>query len=158
MPKSNRVFVSHVHEDDEHIASMRRLLKDHRHDFKVSAVDSSTPNNAKSEQYIKSEVLAPKIDWASGGAMVVLISPLTKNSTWVDWEIEYAMKKGMRIVGVWTHGAAECDVPDGLAQYADAVVGWNADQIEGAINGTVNNWTGSDGRPKDRQKIRQYGC
>lgn len=158
MPKSDRVFVSHIHEDDEHIGNLRRLLKDHGHEFKVSAVDSSNPNNAKNEQYIKSEILAPKIDWASGGAMVVLISPQTKNSTWVDWEIEYALKKGMRIVGVWTQGAAECDVPDGLAQYADAVVGWNADQIEGAINGTINNWTGSDGKPKDRQKIRQFGC
>lgn len=158
MPKSNRVFVSHIQEDDEHIANLRRLLRGHGHDMKVSAVDSSNPNNAKNEEYIKSEILAPKIDWASGGAMVVLISPDTKNSTWVDWEIEYAQNKDMRIVGVWTHGAADCDVPDGLAQYADAVVGWNADQIEGAINGTINNWTGSDGKRKDRQKIRQFGC
>ena len=158
MPTSNRVFVSHIHEDDEHIANMKTLLKDRGHEVQVSAVDSTSPNNATNEAYIKSEILAPKIDWASGGAMVVLISPQTKNSHWVDWEIEYAQKVGMRIVGVWTHGAAECDVPEGLTQYADAVVGWHADQIEGAISGTINNWTGSDGAPKDRQKIRQFGC
>lgn len=158
MPRSNRVFVSHIHEDDEHIQNMRDLLKSHGHDIQISAVDSNNPNNAHNEQYIKSKILGPKIDWASGGALVVLISPETKQSKWVDWEIEYAQNKDIRVVGVWTHGAAECDVPDGLTQYADAVVGWNADQIEGAINGTINNWTGSDGKPRDRQAIRQFGC
>ena len=39
-----------------------------------------------------------------------------------------------------------------------AVVGWQGDRIEDAINGTINNWTGSDGKPRERQVIRQYGC
>ena len=156
MADAARIFVSHIHEDDEHIGRMRELLASKGHEVQVSAVDSSSPNNAKNADYIKADILSPKIDWAS--TMVVLISPGTKESSWVDWEIEYAQKQGMRIVGVWTSGAAECDVPQGLAEYADAVVGWQADQIEGAINGTINNWTASDGRPRDRQAIRQYGC
>ena len=89
---------------------------------------------------------------------MVRISPGTKESKWVDWEIEQAQKQGMRIVGVWTDGAAECDVPEALAQYADAVVGWQAERIEGAISGAINNWTTSDGNPRDRQAIRQHGC
>lgn len=158
MPISNRVFVSHVHEDDKHIQELRSLLTDRGYEVQVSAVDSASPNDAHDEAYIKSDILAPRISWAAGGAMVVLISPETKNSKWVDWEIRYAQSKEMRIVGVWTHGAAECDVPDGLTQYADTVVGWNADRIEGAISGTINDWTSSDGTPRDRQKIRQFGC
>jgi hypothetical protein len=156
MADTHRIFVSHIHEDDVHIAGMRKLLADHGHEVQVSAVDSTNPNNAKNEDYIKSDILAPKIDWAS--TAVVLISPGTKDSKWVDWEIEQAQKQGMRIVGVWTDGAAECDVPEGLTQYADAVVGWQADRIEGAIRGTINNWTASDGNPRDRQAIRQHGC
>lgn len=156
MADTNRIFVSHIHEDDEHIAGMRKLLADHGHEVQVSAVDSKSPNSAHDEDYIKSDILAPKIDWAS--TMVVLISPGTKDSEWVDWEIDRAQKQGMRIVGVWTAGAAECDVPEGLTQYADAVVGWQADRIEGAISGTINNWTASDGQPRDRQAIRQHGC
>ena len=135
---------------------MRKLLADHGHEVQVSAVDSANPNNAKNEDYIKSDILGPKIDWAS--TEVVLISPGTKDSEWVDWEIEQAQKQGMRIIGVWTDGAAECDVPEGLTQYADAVVGWQADRIEGAISGKINNWTASDGNPRDRQAIRQHGC
>lgn len=156
MADTNRIFVSHIHEDDEHIQNMRDLLKEHGHEVQVSAVDSTNPNNANDPDYIKNSILKPKIDWA--GTMVVLISPGTKESPWVDWEIEEAERQGMRIVGVWTHGAGECDVPEGLAEYADAVVGWQADRIEGAISGTINNWTGSDGQPRDRQQIRKYGC
>jgi MTH538 TIR-like domain (DUF1863) len=159
MADANRIFVSHIHEDDVHIAGMRRLLGDGGYEVQVSAVDSASPNSAKSEDYIKSDILAPKMDWAGKtGTMVVLISPGTKDSKWVDWEIDYAQKLGMRIVGVWTTGAAECDVPDGLTQYADAVVGWQADRIEGAIRGTINNWTASDGTARERQAIRQFGC
>lgn len=156
MADTNRIFVSHIHEDDEHIANMRELLDSKGHEVQVSSVDSTTPNNAKDEDYIKQSILRPKIDWA--GTMLVLISPGTKDSKWVNWEIEEAQRQGMRIVGVWTHGAANCDVPDALAQYADAVVGWLADQIEDAINGTINNWTDNDGTPRDRQQIRQHGC
>ena len=156
MADTSRIFVSHIHEDDEHIQNMRDLLKEHGHEVHVSAVDSTNPNSAKDADYIKNSILKPKIDWA--GTMVVLISPGTKDSEWVNWEIDEAERQGMRIVGVWTHGAAECDVPESLTQYADAVVGWQADRIEGAINGTINNWTGSDGQPRDRQLIRKYGC
>lgn len=156
MADNRRIFVSHIHEDDEHIAGMRKLLADKGHEVQISAVDSTNPNDAKDEDYIKQAILRPKIDWA--GAMVVLVSPGTRDSKWVDWEIEEAQRQGMRIVGVWTHGAAECDVPEGLSRYADAVVGWQADRIEGAINGTINDWTGSDGKPRDRQQIRQHGC
>ncbi len=156
MADTNRIFVSHIHEDDEHIANMRQLLAGRGHEVQVSSVDSTNPNNAKDEDYIKQSILRPKIDWA--GTMVVLISPGTRDSKWVNWEIEEAQRQGMRIIGVWTHGAANCDVPEALAQYADAVVGWQADRIESAISGTINNWTDSDGRPRDRQQIRQYGC
>src|SRR4051812_40234325 len=112
MAEVSRIFVSHIHEDDVHIAGMRRLLADKGYEVQVSAVDSASPNDAKNEDYIKQSILRPKIDWA--GTMVVLISPGTKDSKWVDWEISEAQKQGMRIVGVWTQGSAECDVPDGL--------------------------------------------
>lgn len=156
MGDTKRIFVSHIHEDDEHVTGMRELLTSRGKEMLVSAVDSTNPNNAKNEAYIKSDILGPKIDWC--GVLVVLISPGTKDSTWVNWEIEYAQREEKRIVGVWTPGASECDVPEALAEYADAVVGWQANRIDGAIDGTINNWTGSDGKLRDRQQIRQYGC
>jgi hypothetical protein len=90
--------------------------------------------------------------------MVVYISPRTRDSPWVDWEIEYANKLGKRIVGVWAHGAAECDVPDALDKYADAVVGWNGDRIVDAIDGKVNDWQTSAGELRAARPLKRYSC
>jgi hypothetical protein len=153
---AGRIFVSHIHEDDEHIDKMRALLENNGYEVQVSAIDSSNPNNATDPDYIMQRHISPKIDWAN--TIVVLISPGTKDHPWIDREIERAHQQEKRLVGVWTFGAAECDVPEGLTQYADAVVGWQAEHIYGAIDGSINNWTTSDGTPRSRQQIRQYGC
>jgi hypothetical protein len=150
------IFVSHIHEDDEHIESMKSLLRERGFDVRDSSIDSSNPNQAKDPDYIKSDILAPAIDWAS--TIVVLISPKTRNSEWVDWEIEYAQQHDKRIVGVWTHGAAECDIPDALEAYADAVVGWQVDRIQDAICGDINDWEQSDGSKRPVRDIARHGC
>lgn len=153
---TDNIFISHIHEDDSRIDSLKKLLSNKGRVVRDSSVNSENPNNAKSEDYIKTEILAPKINWA--GTLVVLISPKTKESKWVNWEIEYAHKLGKRIVGVWDHGAAECDVPEQLDKLADAVVGWDADRIIGAIDGTVNGWSDSDGKPKAARPIDHHNC
>lgn len=150
------IFVSHIHEDDEHIESMKSLLRERGFEVQDSSIDSSNANRAKDPDYIKQNILAPAIDWAS--TMIVLISPETRNSDWVDWEIEYAQRHDKRIVGVWTHGAAECDIPDGLENYADAVVGWQADRIQAAISGDINDWEQSDGSRRSAHDITRHGC
>jgi len=61
------------------------------------------------------------------------MTPKTKESEWVNWEIEYAHKAGKRIIGIYAHGANECDVPEALEKYADDVRGWNSDGIVDAI-------------------------
>lgn len=152
----NNIFVSHIHEDDEHIELMKSLLRERGFEVRDSSIDSSNPNQAKNPDYIKHNILAPAIDWA--GTVVVLISPETRDSEWVDWEIEYAQQQDKRIVGVWTHGAAECDIPDALEKYADAVVGWQTDRIQGAINGDINDWEQSDGSKRPARDIARYGC
>lgn len=85
------------------------------------SINADNPNNAHSGDYIKLQILAPRIQQSS--TLVVYVSPETKDSPWVDWEIEYAEKQGKRIVGVWAHGEAGCEVPDALDKYANAVVG-----------------------------------
>jgi hypothetical protein len=153
---SKDVFISHIHEDDDDLASMKTLLEDNGYTIRDSSINSTNPNEASDPDYIKNEILAPRIRWAS--TMVVLISTGTKDHDWVTWEIEYAAKLGKRIVGVWEHGAAEADVPLALELYADAVVGWQADRINGAINGTVNNWETSQGQVRDPRLIAHYSC
>lgn len=153
---ATNIFVSHIHEDDPNIEPMKALLRERGFDVKDSSIDSSNPNRATNPDYIRNHILAPAIDWAS--TVVVLISPQTRSSDWVTWEIEYAQQHGKRIVGVWTHGAAECDVPDALDDYGQAVVGWQSDRIIAAISGDINDWESSQGGKRPERSIARYRC
>ncbi|GER07166.1 hypothetical protein GCM10007972_18130 [Iodidimonas muriae] len=154
--ETRNVFISHVHEDDDGLGKMKELLGKRGFNIRDGSINAEKPNNATSPEYIKSQILAPRIQWA--GTMIVYISPETRNSPWVNWEIEYAHRLGKRIVGVWAHGAAQCDVPDALDQYADAVVGWNSDRIIDAITGHVNDWRTPEGDLRTDRPITRYSC
>jgi hypothetical protein len=155
MTEMTNVFISHIHEDDRHLVAMKKLLADRGLDVRDSSVDASAPNNAKDEEYIKSAILAPKIRWA--GTFLVLISPDTKDSSYVQWEIQYAAKTGTRIVGVFAPGSADSDLPEGLADYADGIVGWNGDAILEAIQGGAV-WQDSTGAPRASRDIARHNC
>lgn len=152
----HNVFISHIHEDDADVTALKDLLLKNGCEFRDSSVNSSNPNEASSPDYIKSQILSPRIQWA--GTVVVLISPGTHQSEWVDWEIAYAQKLGKRIVGVWAHGSKDADLPEKLDDYADAIVGWQSEVIIDAINGNSNAWQGSAGEAKPERKIVHYSC
>lgn len=150
------VFISHLHEDDAGLSALKDLVAKGGLTVRDASINSSNPNNAKDPDYIKSQILAPQIQWAS--TLVVYISPKTKDSEWVNWEIEYAKKLGKRIVGVYAHGANECDVPEALEKYADDIRGWQAEGIVDAILGKTNDWTSPSGEPRLPRQIIRYGC
>lgn len=134
---------------------MKDLLARAGLDVRDSSIRSENPNNATSSDYIKAEILAPALDWAS--VLVVLVTPETRHSEWVDWEIRYAHEHNTRIVGVWDHGEAECELPGALEDYGDAVVGWSSDSIIDAINGD-DSWQDCHGVPRQRQAISHHNC
>ena len=154
--KVKNVFISHVHEDDDGLGKLKDLLKSGGLTIRDSSINSSNPNEAKNPDYIKSGILAPQIQWAS--TLLVYITPETKDSEWVNWEIEYAEKLGKRIVGVFAHGANECDVPEALEKYADDVQGWQSTGVIDAIIGKTNEWHSPTGELRDPRPIRRYGC
>jgi len=156
MADTRNVFVSHIHEDETHIEKMKDLLSKRGFDVRDSSITSETPNQAKEADYIKRGIIAPKIDWAS--VVVVLISPNMRDSEFVDWEIEYAEREGKRIVGVWTYGGAESELPDTLREYADAVVAWNGERIQEAICGDTNELETGTGERRGPIDIRRYNC
>lgn len=155
MADQSNVFVSHLHEDDAQIDNLKALVSDRGLEIRDSSINASRPNNAKDPDYIKHQILAPRIDWA--GTMVVLISPETKDSDFVRWEIDYAAKTETRIVGVFTRGSAGSDMPEGLEDYADAIINWSGDAIVEAIRGK-DEFRGPDGAARQPRDIRRYGC
>lgn len=154
--QTKNVFISHVHKDDEGLTDLKNLLKSKGMDVRDSSITNDKPNNANSPEYIKSAILAPRIDWA--GCMIVYISPETKNSEWVNWEIERAHKRDKTIVGVWERGANGCEVPEALDEYGHAIVGWNAEKIIDAINGDYEGFEGPDGTPSPQRTIHRHPC
>ena len=153
---TKNVFISHIHEDDAGLGALKNLLSKNGMDIRDASIDSSSPNEAKSEDYIKSQILAPQIKWA--GTFVVYVTPDTKDSNWVNWEIEYAQKLGKRIVGVWAHGAKDCELPQALENYGDAVVGWDSSCIIDAINGESDVWEKPDGGEREVRPIIRHKC
>ena len=157
MPQDIRnVFISHVHEDDDGLADLKSLTLRHGMSCRDASITRDKFNAAHDENYIKYQILAPRINWCS--VLVVYISPITKYSQFVDWEIEYAHKQGKRIVGVWEKGAKDCELPEALNHYADAVVGWNGESITDAINGESNEWHEQSGAMYQYRAIRRYSC
>ena len=142
MSTTKNVFISHHGKDDDHIQKLKNLLSPKGYNLKNYSVDSSKPNNANNEQYIKSQ-LRSLIN--KSGTMIVLIGKETHNRDYVNWEIEQANKQGKRIVGVHINGEGEADIPENFKDYGDALVGWTGDRIIDALEGKINNWENPDG-------------
>jgi MTH538 TIR-like domain (DUF1863) len=149
------IFISHIHEDDAGLGKLKSLLERNGMTIRDYSINSDKPNNATSEAYIKSAILAPQIQ--ASGALIVYITPDTKNSDYVNWEIEYAQKMGKRIIGVWANGENGCEVPEALDTYADAIVGWHGNSIIDAINGE-NKFEQSDGTARNERRIFRVKC
>ena len=137
------VFVSHYHEDEDSIKQFKDLLSDD-YCIKNYSVTSEKYNNATNEEYIKS-LLRPLINQSS--TLICLIGPETHDSKWVDWEIREAEKLDRQIIGVYIQGAKDSDIPPALEEFADAIVGWNTENIENALGGE-SIFVNSDGSPR----------
>ena len=157
MPKDKirNLFISHVHEDDDAVEGVKELIGSKGYTIRDSSIVSEKPNQAKNSDYIKSGILAPRIEWA--GTMAVVISPNTHTSDWVNWEIEYAHKNGTRVVGVWAQGAKDSDLPEAFEKYGNALVGWNGDSIVSAIEGE-DKWVTSTGKTYAPRQITRHSC
>lgn len=112
---TKNIFVSHYHTDATRIEDLKSLLNRHGMAMRDSSIyENKNPNNAHNEEYIKS-MIRPQIDWA--GTTVVLIGRDTSKSQYVNWEIEYAARKGKRIVGVYLPGQSDSELPEALKKY-----------------------------------------
>ncbi len=125
MSDKKNIFISHVHEDDDLLPKLRDLISNSGMEVRDGSINSDKPNAAQNEDYIKREILAPRIQWAS--TLVVLITHDTAQSDWVNWEIKYAIEQGKNVVGVFAQGATDADIPEELRKHGDAaVVGWQS--------------------------------
>ncbi len=159
MADIKNVFISHVHEDDEMLPDLKQLIARAGMEVRDGSISSDKPNDAENEQYIKHEILTPRIEWAS--TLVVLITHDTAESWWVNWEIKRAIQLGKRVIGVFAQGATDADIPEELERCGDAaIVGWRGDRVVDAINGNIGEWDDpQSGEPRSPEwPIRRYTC
>lgn len=142
--KEKNIFVTHIHENDHKLGDLMALLRRKGMLPRNYSITSDKPNNLRSEKSIK-RLLKRHIEPAS--TLVVYITPDTRTSKWVDWEIRTAARMGKRIVGVWAYGDAGCPIPSALDKYHHAIVGWNGGNIVRAINGQLDNSYDPTGEP-----------
>ena len=76
--ETKNIFISHIHEDDEGLGKLKSLLRDNGMVARDYSISADNPNNAHSEDYIKSNILGPRIRQSS--TLVVYVSPETKES------------------------------------------------------------------------------
>lgn len=148
-----------MHEDDVLIPNLKQLVERVGMVVRNGSVTSDNPNDARNVEYIKREILKPRIEWAS--TLVVLITHDTADSWWVNWEIQYAVRLGKRVVGVFAQGATDADIPEELGKCGDAaIVGWQGDRVVDAINGDITEWDDpQSGKPRDPEwRIQRYKC
>lgn len=160
MSKRKNIFISHVHEDDDLLPKLKALLAKAGMDVRDGSINSDKPNAAFNEDYIKREILAPRIQWAS--TLVVLITHDTAQSDWVNWEIKCAIEQGKNVVGVFAQGATDADVPEELRKNGDAaVVGWHGERVVDAITGKISGWDDpTTGNPRIAPEwvVKRYSC
>lgn len=148
------VFVSHFHEDEDSIKSLKSLLGD-KYELHNYSVTSEKFNNAKSDDYIKS-LLRPLINKA--GTFICLIGPNTHDSDWVDWEVREAARLHKPIIGIFLRGASDADLPDAVNELADTIVGWNEDRIVDAIKNGQTYFEKADGSPRNEIDGNRTTC
>ena len=156
MDKTINLFVSHSGSDETRIDDFKNLMGNAGYSFHDSSIRESDPNKAKSEEYIKSGILAPAIKWA--GTMIVLIGNDTHKSDWVNWEIEYAAKNEKKIIGVFLPGERDAELPDALKKFGDGCVGWNKEKIKEALESDVSKWEDNEGNTFYPNEMTHITC
>lgn len=137
--KRRHVFISHHHKDDEHVTKMTSLLNKSGYDLRNSSIRAKPSNQNRLDKNLIPEatlkrLLRMKMSWAS--TVVVLIGKDTHKRPWVNWEIKMANELGKQIVGVFTRGGTQEDVPPAFEKYGGDLVAWNSESILQAIDGT----------------------
>jgi len=159
MPDKKNIFISHLHEDDELVPELKELVEGAGMEVHDYSITDDKPNHAQNPDYIKYQILAPKIDLCS--TLVVLITHDTSESDYVNFEIKYAVGQGKRVVGVFGRGCTDADVPEELGKCGDAaVVGWQGQRVVDAINGDIAEWDNPEnGQPRNPEwRIQRYSC
>ena len=162
MATKKNIFISHINEDDKLLSDMRDLFFRREMNVKDDSIDIGELDDENKKEDIVNDRITPMIEWAD--VLVVLITKGAKESLWVDWNVECAVKKGIKIVGIFAKETTSKNIPSGFNEVADAAkVGWqreekiiDAIESEGKSEDFDDPVTGEESKPQNKRK--QFGC
>lgn len=123
--KRYNVFISHHGSDDDKVQSLKNRVKDKGYNVCNYSVDSTKhtekkrPSDAVIHRYLRRQ-----ITWA--GTFICLIGKETHSRKWVNDEIRMAHLQGKKIVGIFTHGNNNVELPEAYKKYGGSTMGWNS--------------------------------
>ncbi|MDO5980899.1 TIR domain-containing protein [Flavivirga spongiicola] len=123
--KSHNVFISHHGKDDDKVQALKQRLNDRGYTIRNYSVDSTKhkdgrrPSDAVIQRHLRRQ-----ITWA--GTFICLIGKDTHKRKWVNYEIRKAYLQGKKIVGIFTHGNNNVELPEAFKKYGGPTMGWNS--------------------------------
>ncbi|WP_158621571.1 TIR domain-containing protein [Corallococcus aberystwythensis] len=155
--ESKNLFVSHSYLDDAVLQGLKAALEKAGYIVEALPHDGPKPKDTAVASFTNEMPSAPCIDRAE--ALIVLVSPGLRTMSEVNSEVEYAERRGKRIVGVYVRGGRETDLPANFQKYGDALVSWPSTRVMEALDGTLNIWLRPDGEtPVSERDIERFTC
>lgn len=127
---TRRVFISYEGSDRKKAKGFRLLRWNKNVDMEFHDRHLLDPVDSTNDKYIRNCIN----DQLKGTSVtVVLVGENTKDSGWVDYEIERSLDKGNGIVAVKLPDVDDDKVPDKIKENGGEVVEWNPHEFGDAI-------------------------
>lgn len=129
MARNYKVFISHSWTHVSDLKNLRNMLEARGYfnvDFEEASPDE--PINSDNAEYVKSRL---RIKIQNADIVLGIAGIYTSHSDWMKWELDYAVKKDIPIVGVIPRGRER--ISTYIKERAEEVVKWNKESIVAAI-------------------------
>jgi hypothetical protein len=128
MIKTYHLFVSHAWKYDTHYNTVTQWLNASDLTWKNFSVPAHDPVDANNTNKLKT-ALTRQINPSS--AVIIIAGMYAAHSSWIDYEIDEAVRMNKVIIGVEPWG--QLRIPVKIQNNADRIVGWNSASVIKAI-------------------------
>lgn len=133
---TRRVFISYEGNDRMKAKGFRLLRWNENVDVEFYDRHLLDPVDSSNDQYIQRCI---RDQMRGTSVTVVLVGENTKDSDWVEYEIERSLKEGNGLVAIKIDDdISDEDVPDKLKENGAEIIDWDPDEFDDAIERAAN--------------------
>lgn len=133
---TRRVFISYEGSDRMKAKGFRLLRWNNNVNVSFHDRHLLDPVDSTNDEYIRSCI---RNEMKGTSVTVVLVGENTKDSEWVNYEIERSLKEGNGLVAIKVDdNISDDDVPDKLKENGAEILEWEPDEFDDAIERAAN--------------------